>query len=155
MQQSAHYTVINKEGLKSRTGTFLCHKSSPHAVLTRIQSPVKRHGGIQVRGKMAPVNLSRGAAPVMGVERAVAYYRVHPRYWRLRRYTFPLGRGQCRFSFMIGRLARRDGDWKNKTKKKPTPWLLKKTCEVGIYSWPLNNAESEAPTPLPKSTIHA
>ena len=118
---------FNKRSLRSRTGTsFLRHTSSPHAVLTRIQSPVKRHGGIQMRGKMAPINLSRGAAPVMGIKRAVAYYRVHPRHRRLRRYTFPLGRGQCRFSFMIGRLARRDGNWKKRKKERQPHDFLRK-----------------------------
>lgn len=83
-------------------------------MFTRIQSPVKRHGWIQVRGQVAPINLSCSAASVMGIKRTVAHDRVHPRHWRLRWDTFPLRRGQCRFPFMIGRLVRRNCNWKKR-----------------------------------------
>lgn len=117
----------------------LCHKLALHTVLTGIQSPVKWHGWIQMCGKMAPINLSCGAAPMMGIKRTVAYYRVHTRYWRLRWYAFPLGRGQCRFSFMIGRLARRNRNWK---KKEPTPQKsLRKLAKYDMYPF-LNHSNA-------------
>lgn len=83
-------------------------------MLTRIQSPVKRHGWVQVRGQVAPIGLPRGPGPVVRLEGAVAHGRVHPRHWGLGHNALPLGGGQRRFSLMIGRLARSNRNWKKK-----------------------------------------
>lgn len=88
--------------------SLLCLQFSLHTMLTRIQSPVKGHGWVQVCWQVAPVHLPGGAAPVVRLEGAVAHCRVHARHRRLGCNALPLGRGQGGLPLMISRLARRN-----------------------------------------------